>query len=61
MWMSSSAFEMLLDSSACACPVKLGRRLDPSGEYVRRYIPELRNIPVKYMYVIRMNLFINKS
>ncbi|XP_049869522.1 cryptochrome-1 isoform X2 [Pectinophora gossypiella] len=50
MWVSSSAFEALLDSGECACPVRLGQRLDPSGEYVRRYVPELRNIPVEYIY-----------
>ncbi|KAI5652106.1 FAD binding domain of DNA photolyase domain-containing protein [Phthorimaea operculella] len=50
MWVSSSAFEALLDSGECACPVTLGQRLDPSGEYVRRYVPELCNIPVKYIY-----------
>lgn len=49
MWISSSAFEKLLDSSKCACPVALGRRLDPMGEYILRYIPELRNLPIKYM------------
>ncbi|XP_077288717.1 circadian regulator cryptochrome [Arctopsyche grandis] len=50
MWVSSSAFEALLDSSACACPVNLGRRLDPSGEYVRRYVQELRNMPEQFIY-----------
>ncbi|XP_073945628.1 circadian regulator cryptochrome isoform X2 [Choristoneura fumiferana] len=50
MWVSSSAFEALLDSSECACPVRLGQRLDPSGEYVRRYVPELTNMPERYIY-----------
>ncbi|CAH3896630.1 unnamed protein product [Pieris brassicae] len=50
MWVSSSAFEALLDSSECACPVRLGQRLEPSGQYVRRYVPELTNIPDKYIY-----------
>ncbi|CAG2063880.1 unnamed protein product, partial [Timema podura] len=50
MWVSSSAFEQLLDCSHCVCPVSYGRRLDPDGEYVRRYIPELRNFPVEYLY-----------
>lgn len=49
MWISSSAFEKLLDSSKCTCPVALAKRLDPKGEYILRYIPELRNLPVKYM------------
>lgn len=50
MWVSSSAFEALLDSGECACPVRLGQRLDPSGEYVRRYVPELARMPVDYIY-----------
>ncbi|XP_026324719.1 cryptochrome-1 [Hyposmocoma kahamanoa] len=50
MWVSSSAFEALLDSGACACPVRLGRRLDPSGEYVRRYVPELARLPARFVY-----------
>nr|ABB52818.2 cryptochrome 1 [Sesamia nonagrioides] len=50
MWVSSSAFEALLDSGECACPVRLGQRLDPSGEYVRRYVPELTRMPVEYIY-----------
>lgn len=49
MWISSSAFEKLLDSSRCTCPVALGRRLDPNGEYIKRYIPELRTLPKEYM------------
>lgn len=50
MWVSSSAFEQLLDCSTCVCPVNYGRRLDPQGEYIRRYIPELRNYPEEYLY-----------
>ncbi|KAK3927894.1 Cryptochrome-1 [Frankliniella fusca] len=50
MWVSSSAFEQLLDCSSCVCPVNYGRRLDPQGEYIRRYIPELRNYPIEYLY-----------
>ena len=49
MWVSSSAFEKLLDSSKCTCPIALARRLDPNGEYIKRYIPELRNFPKSYM------------
>ncbi|XP_065338962.1 cryptochrome-1 [Cloeon dipterum] len=50
MWVSSSAFEQLLDCSKCLCPVNYGRRLDPWGEYIKRYVPELRNLPVEYLY-----------
>lgn len=49
MWVSSSAFEQLLDSSKCAI-VPFGMRLDPKGEYIRRYIPELRNMPNEFIH-----------
>lgn len=49
MWVSSSAFEKLLDSSICTCPVALAKRLDPEGEYIKQYVPELQGIPKEYM------------
>ncbi|XP_055542058.1 cryptochrome-1 isoform X2 [Wyeomyia smithii] len=50
MWVSSSAFEKLLDSSSCTSPVVLARRLDPKGEYVKRYLPELKKFPTIYVH-----------
>lgn len=50
MWVSSSAFEQLLDCSMCICPINFGRRLDPNGEYIKRYIPELRELPTEFLY-----------
>ncbi|CRK90905.1 CLUMA_CG004594, isoform A [Clunio marinus] len=49
MWVSSSAFETLLDSSRCSI-ISLAHRLDPKGEYIKRYVPELRNFPMKYIH-----------
>lgn len=49
MWVSSSAFEKLLDSSKCAI-IPFGMRLDPKGEYIKRYIPELRNMPTEFIH-----------
>lgn len=49
MWVSSSAFEKLLDSSMVTCPVAFGKRLDPDGEYIKRYIPELDEYPKEFM------------
>lgn len=49
MWVSSSAFEQLLDSSKCSI-IPLAKRMDPNGEYVKRYIPELQNFPKKYIH-----------
>ncbi|XP_055380996.1 cryptochrome-1 [Condylostylus longicornis] len=50
MWISSSAFENLLDSSKCTCPIALSKKLDPNGDYIKRYIPELRSLPVQYIH-----------
>ena len=50
LWVSSSAFERLLDRSSCSDPVDYGKRIDPSGEYIRRYVPELANFENKYVH-----------
>ncbi|XP_050432639.1 cryptochrome-1-like [Adelges cooleyi] len=50
IWVSSSTFEQLLDCPLCVCPVSYGMRLDPTGEYIRRYVPELRKLPGRYLY-----------
>lgn len=49
MWVSSSAFEKLLDSSKFSI-IAMAYRLDPKGEYVKRYIPELRNYPREFIH-----------
>ena len=49
MWVSSSAFEKLLDTSACACPMALARKMDPNGEYIQKYVPELQSMPKSYV------------
>ena len=35
MWMSSSAFEKVLQCPKCFCPVRYGRKMDPEGAYIR--------------------------
>ncbi|PVD30350.1 hypothetical protein C0Q70_09614 [Pomacea canaliculata] len=50
MWVSSSAFEKVLQCPKCICPVRYGRRMDPKGDYVRRYVPELKNMPLLYLF-----------
>jgi len=29
------------------CPVTFGYKIDPTGQYIRHYIPELRDFPSK--------------
>lgn len=31
-------------------PVMQGEKFDPDGEYTKRYVPELKNLPAKYLY-----------
>ncbi|XP_004529289.1 cryptochrome-1 isoform X1 [Ceratitis capitata] len=50
MWVSSSAFERLLDTSLVSCPIAFSKRLDPKGEYIRQYVPELANVPQEYIH-----------
>ena len=50
MWVSSSAFEQVLNCSVCINPTQFGQRVEPLGDYVRRHIPELSNMPVEYIY-----------
>lgn len=50
MWMSSSAFEKVLNCPKCFCPVRYGRKMDPDGVYVKRYVPELKDMPVRYLF-----------
>lgn len=50
MWVSASAFERQLDSSCCICPVSYGKKIEPTGEYIRRYVPELASLPQEYIH-----------
>ncbi|KAG7456394.1 hypothetical protein JOB18_048749 [Solea senegalensis] len=48
MWLSCSAF--FQQFFHCYCPVGFGRRTDPSGDYIRRYVPVLKDYPNRYIY-----------
>ena len=50
MWVSSSAFDRLLDCSLQIDPVNFGKRLEPSGDYVRIYVPELANFEDEHIH-----------
>lgn len=40
MWLSSSSF--FQQFFHCYCPVRFGRKADPNGDYIRRYLPVLK-------------------
>lgn len=48
MWLSYSAFFQQFFN--CLCPVGFGRKLDPNGDYVRKYLPVLKGFPAKYIH-----------
>lgn len=48
LWLSCSSF--FQQFFHCYCPVKFGRKADPNGDYIRKYIPALKNFPSKYIH-----------
>ncbi|CAH2068605.1 unnamed protein product, partial [Iphiclides podalirius] len=48
MWLSCSSF--FQQFFHCYCPVRFGRKTDPNGDFIRRYIPVLRNMPTRYIH-----------
>ncbi|XP_074597049.1 (6-4)-photolyase [Brevipalpus obovatus] len=48
LWLSCSSFFQRI--SQIYCPVEFGRKIDPQGDYIRRYLPSLRNFPNEYLH-----------
>ncbi|XP_041974732.1 cryptochrome-1-like [Aricia agestis] len=48
MWLSCSSF--FQQFFHCYCPVRFGRKTDPNGDFIRKYIPALKNMPAKYIH-----------
>ncbi|TFY59231.1 hypothetical protein EVG20_g7869 [Dentipellis fragilis] len=48
MWLSCTAF--FAQYYRCYSPVAFGKKWDKSGDFVRRYVPELAAFPDKYIY-----------
>ncbi|CAG5076754.1 Oidioi.mRNA.OKI2018_I69.PAR.g8536.t1.cds [Oikopleura dioica] len=49
MWCTGSAFKEKISESTLD-PVKFARRWDPEGHFTRKYCPELKNMPLKYLF-----------
>lgn len=49
MWMSCSSF-FQSHLHATYCPVNFGRKVDPNADYIRKYVPVLRNYPIQYIH-----------
>jgi len=50
MWVSSSAFEKSLNTSFSLDPSIYGARVDPHGNFIRRYVPQLAKMPNEFIY-----------
>ncbi|KAG5184143.1 DNA photolyase [Tribonema minus] len=48
MWLSCSSF--FYQYFRCYSPVAFGKKTDPTGAYIRKYLPQLKNYPDKYIY-----------
>lgn len=48
MWLSCSSF--FQQFFQCYCPIKFGRKADPNGDYIRKYLPVLKNMPVHFIH-----------
>ncbi|XP_052212171.1 cryptochrome-1-like [Dreissena polymorpha] len=48
LWLScSSFFQQFLN---CYCPVGFGKQADPTGDFIRHYLPVLKAFPAQYIY-----------
>ncbi|GAB9470427.1 hypothetical protein Gpo141_00007672 [Globisporangium polare] len=48
LWLSSSAFFSAY--FRVYSPSTFGKKWDPEGKYIRKYLPQLKKMPVKYIY-----------
>lgn len=49
-WMRSAACAFVTGPVERYSPITYGQKIDPEGQYIREYIPELRNYPKEYIY-----------
>lgn len=47
-WLSCTAF--YAQFYRCYSPVAFGKKWDPDGDYIRKFVPELKDMPKKYIY-----------
>ena len=48
MWLSCSGF--FYQYFRCYSPISFQKKNDPSGQYIRKYVPELKDVPSKFIY-----------
>lgn len=47
-WLSCTAF--FAQFYRCYSPIAFGKKWDDNGDYIRKYVPELKDMPKKYIY-----------
>lgn len=47
-WLSCTAF--FAQFYRCYSPIAFGKKWDDNGDYIRKYVPELRDLPKKYIF-----------
>ena len=48
MWLSCSGF--FYQYFRCYSPIAFQKKNDPTGAYIRKYVPELKDLPAKFIY-----------
>lgn len=48
LWLSASCF--FHQYWKVYSPISFGKKTDPNGDFIRKFIPQLRNFPAKYIY-----------
>mmetsp|Transcript_45032 Transcript_45032/g.50467 ORF Transcript_45032/g.50467 Transcript_45032/m.50467 type:complete len:596 (+) Transcript_45032:97-1884(+) len=48
LWLSCSGF--FYQYFRCYSPIAFQKKNDPNGQYIRKYVPELKDVPSKYIY-----------
>ena len=48
MWLSASCF--FYQYFRVYSPIAFGKKTDKNGDYIRKYLPELKDFPAKYIY-----------
>jgi len=48
MWLSASSF--FYQYFRVYSPISFGKKTDPNGDFIKKYIPKLSKYPSKYIY-----------
>ena len=49
-WMQDSCSGFFSDTIESLDLIEIGCKMDPKGEYIKKYLPQLKNIPTKYIH-----------